>query len=377
MLQCVYELDGTSEAAESLIKEYYSTVNKLPYQIMLVWIQYRLSLQQYEECCRELMQYIDMNYSRDVHPSFNPPLPAANGPSAPSYHTPADSESRDTEYMTLLQLLLFHVLVPLGAHDEALQFLRRADRGRTRHRRPSAAVTSHGALAESNARDRIERIMPEVKEAWISELAALQSAHYTHAAGAAALLAPTQPAIAQAAQPPSTAFHAGLNALHDSTYYARTTTAAPSKLDSDADWDMHRIGQDGSEADEERHDAESTDEETALQPFDPPLPLMPDPWSLQFTWTLYTQSLGNRLYALIHARWPRLANRLRPWALWCWERRSVAFTLLAMLIAWRVLRFLVSFFNLGELPGVTLLVNEIRNLIKIAFISGTGRSIFG
>jgi hypothetical protein len=117
--------------------------------------------------------------------------------------------------------------------------------------------------------------------------------------------------------------------------------------------------------------------DASLHDFPPLQPLQPT-FSVDFDWTAWVSSLGHRLYAALHARGlPRLANVLRALCHFVWVRRRLWFGLLALYFGLRVLAALLRFFRLANLPGVRLLVEELRNFVRIAFISGTGQSLFG
>jgi hypothetical protein len=109
-IQCSYEL-GRSEAfvREHIVERYYGEPAGLTYAVFNVWIQYQLSYRRYEQCCSELIAYIDANFS----------------PQGSYAVMSGDVLVENDRYLALLELLLFHVLVPLKSHDEAIHFLRK------------------------------------------------------------------------------------------------------------------------------------------------------------------------------------------------------------------------------------------------------------
>ena len=198
----------------------------------------------------------------------------------------------------------------------------------------------------------------------------------------------------------SSSFHAGLAALHASTAYSHSTAAAaaeqqllPAVLPDPSatallhtSVDEHIEGEDGDDASAAARSSTSNDASastgggssasSALQPYPPLQPWMPDAWSPSFLWSSWLASFGHRLYASLHPYAPRLANRLRSLAHWAWSKRALWLSLLALYLALRALVALLRFFRLADLPAVRILVHEARNFIRIAFISGTGRSLF-
>ena len=122
--------------------------------------------------------------------------------------------------------------------------------------------------------------------------------------------------------------------------------------------------------------ATSTGASASLRPYPTLQPLLPDPWSPSFVWSVWVASYGHRLYAALHPHAPRLANRMRAMVHWMWTRRGPVIALLLLYLCARLLSVLLRFFRLSDLPGVRLLIDEARNFIRIAFISGTGRSLF-
>jgi hypothetical protein len=106
-------------------------------------VQYEISVQRYEECCQQIIAYIDTHYS------------TATGGGGSSAIAPdlllqdADPAVADARYVSLLEMLLFDVLVPLGSHDEAVSFLRRGRKARRGQAAPPP---------------RDERLAPHIKE---------------------------------------------------------------------------------------------------------------------------------------------------------------------------------------------------------------------
>lgn len=96
----------------------------------LLRLQYHLAYQRYEFCCQELIAYIDAHFS----------------PSSTSQVALSSGESNG-RYLQLMEMLLFHVLVPLRAYDEAIEFLRKGKKHRPGH-----------------SAEKDQRISPEMKE---------------------------------------------------------------------------------------------------------------------------------------------------------------------------------------------------------------------
>jgi hypothetical protein len=337
-------------------------------------MEYHISLQHYEFCCRELVSYIDTHYSTTTAAALLAPSTLIEEDNAPSEGGPPDAR-----YVSLIELLLFHCLVPLGSHDEAIAFLRKGRRSRRQTVGPQP---------------RDERIAPEVKEAWINELIDLQAAGYTHAVAAAKQL--VSAADSHSAQVmPATSFYAGLSALHDATAYTAAAHAGANSLINQSAAMLlppanlpeagylpvvHRLVDEDSDEyrqnESDRIMAEADIRSTALIPFPTLLPIIPTPFDTSFLWSAYIASLGHRVYALLHSHTPRVANRIRAISHWLWSRRSIWGGLLTLYILLRILWMLLRFFRLADLPGVKLLIQEVRNFVRIAFISGTGQSLF-
>lgn len=184
-LQCAAETRGP-EAVDDIVRDCYAKPIYLPFNIFTVWsvstrqqqrqqqldlhsdgwashgrcsltghasllclrfccnrVQYEISVQRYEECCQQIIAYIDTHYST-----------AGSGGGGSSAIAPdlllkdADPAVADARYVSLLEMLLFDVLVPLGSHDEAVSFLRRGRKARRGQAAPP----------------RDERLAPHIKE---------------------------------------------------------------------------------------------------------------------------------------------------------------------------------------------------------------------
>jgi len=106
-------------------------------------VQYEISVQRYEECCQQIIAYIDTHYSTAGGSS------GSSSAIAPDLLLQdADPAVADARFVSLLEMLLFDVLVPLGSHDEAVSFLRRGRKARRGQAAPP----------------RDERLAPHIKE---------------------------------------------------------------------------------------------------------------------------------------------------------------------------------------------------------------------
>jgi hypothetical protein len=201
----------------------------------------------------------------------------------------------------------------------------------------------------------------------------LKSAHVSSAIDAAATAAEDDAL--------STSYHAGLAALHDSSYYTLPPAILP---DEPADMRIaRRIADEHAEDDSMPHvytpvtRGGSSAADCALLSYGSTLqPLMPAPSSESFAWSSYVTSLAYRLYARAHPVWPRGVNGLHSGVIAVWTRRATIIRVIFFIIGWKALVLIARFFRLESMPGATLLMTELRNFLKIAFISGTGRSLF-
>ena len=369
-LQCCFELGRTEEyIREKVVEAFYESSQAMPYDVFHVWIQLQLAHARYEYACKQLIQYLDTHYSTTSAELF---IAYVTSP-------PAEVALANTRYLTLLSLLLFHCLVPLRAYDEAIDFLRKGKR-----------------KLGGNEREKDERIDSELRESWILELQRLKAAKFSTPVAAteeaerrAKLEAEGEDAAAlmgdSSAQPSNDAFHAGLSSLAATTSYSRTTGSLPPALlpPAPTDHSMAATVQRASDDSIEDESAagsggsSSSSDSSSLIPYPPVLSLLPDPTSPSFSLTTYLESLSHRIYFLLWKRFPSLANRLRRSLAWVWERRPLIAAVMLAYVGWRVLKVMVAYFRLAELPGVAMLIAELKNFIKIAFISGTGRSLFG
>ena len=409
LIQCIADAPSAAGAPDrdsqmsELVTTYYSESRLMPYAVFVVWIQWHLSGQHYELACRELIAYLDSNYATSSDARSR--IVAVESPKGEAgIHSAAGGLSADARYTTLLELLLFHTLVPLSAHEEALAFLRKGKRSRA-------------ARGGSGAPQRDERLSPETKERWMGELLELQAQGFTHALAAARQVAAaeahsTAAALAPIAAAPSASaagFRAGLHAMHESTAYALSAPSPhpsqqwplPANLPDSTALVQPSLGR--SEEHIESNDSSSAASgsdsyySAALLPTGPLLPWMSFLGSSApsasaaatasggtlssggvgaWSWSGYLVSCFHRLYFALHPWAPRLANLLRGACSWTWARRGLWTTLLLLYLGGRLLSALLRFFRLTDLPGVRLIVGEIRNFIRIAFISGTGRSLF-
>lgn len=190
--------------------------------------------------------------------------------------------------------------------------------------------------------------------------------------------------VLEAAVVPGSAFHAGLSSLQQTGFYSRLPpallppeaggTAAVASPGSAATAAQEEHGEE--EREKLARASAASSASAPLIPFPALQPLLPSFSHPSFVWQAWVESLGHRLYALLWRRAPRLANLIRRAVAWGWERREVAFVIVGVYVAFRMLTMLARYFRLAHLPGVSLLLDEMRNFIRVAFISGTGRSLF-
>lgn len=83
------------DSVDKYVLQYFSSPVKIPYATFLVWIQFKISRQQYDEVCSHLSDYIKQNqYKLAVE-----------------------------EYDALMELLIFHGLCPLRRYKDAFYVL--------------------------------------------------------------------------------------------------------------------------------------------------------------------------------------------------------------------------------------------------------------
>jgi hypothetical protein len=114
----------------------------------LVRIQLQLSFAHYQQCCTYLISYIDKHYTPSQGTYYSPP------PSSSSSLLPSSS-SIESYYIPLIELLLFHVLVPLHAHDEAIRFLKINRKRISKH---------EGEISTTNRLKHSERLPQDIRE---------------------------------------------------------------------------------------------------------------------------------------------------------------------------------------------------------------------
>ena len=430
-LQCCYELNRSEDYIQhEIVETFYTKTEEMPYDVFLVWAELQVAYQRYKLCCQELIRYIDRHFSQTPMESFVASIPLRAPPTFPTsidtaltttnantshmtqtLITPHELELVNERYLQLMKLLIFDVLVPLGSYDEAIQFLKRGS-GSKKHPRGSATTPQMQQCEQ--------RISYEVRQNWIHQLQVLQTFHVTHAIDAIERAkqqsvleydqyahGPSSPSssppsiaatgtevVFRAANPNASEFHAGLATLDSTTLYQRYPPALMPPSEEMIDTEDEQNGANSTEraCDDEKDGGDDEEEPSAtssrftsifslgskeLIPFPTLQPIIPDPRSHAFVLSNYIRSLGHRLYAILYPRFPSLANRLRLISSWIWHRRSLITSVMIAYVAYRLLTLVVRYFRLAELPGVSLLIQELKNFIKIAFISGTGRSLFG
>lgn len=90
----------------------------------------------------------------------------------------------------------------------------------------------------------------------------------------------------------------------------------------------------------------------------------------------YVHYYASKCYCVVYSLSPRLAKFFAYGVLWLRYHSDSLKLLIFLLLTWRLLQVLFIYFRLGNLPGVHWALQEIKNILKIAFISGSGRPLF-
>lgn len=149
-------------AIDDLVVKYYSSVSFLPVDMMLMWVQEKVSLAQYRVACNGIIDWMANDKKKRIkrskeglHRSLNGDLHHGHdrrghlGGHTSTYHShdthtnhnsteksnkndqhgedgmgPLSAPVANTqEFEDLVELLIFHCFVPLGEYDQALAFL--------------------------------------------------------------------------------------------------------------------------------------------------------------------------------------------------------------------------------------------------------------
>eukprot|EP00808_Paulinella_micropora_P012338 g13559.t1 len=100
-LQSLYELRETDKVAD-LTAKFFHTVDRLPFELFVLWLDLHIALSEY----KLVVEAITMRLERD------------------KARTTGFKSLTAEEYAGLLELLVFHALLPLGAHRQAFHVLR-------------------------------------------------------------------------------------------------------------------------------------------------------------------------------------------------------------------------------------------------------------
>jgi len=123
-LQSLYYLQRFDEVDEFLL-HHYSSFTKIPYDVFVLWAQLKISLRAYETVCQKIVQYLEHDKLKVKLLAVSSSLPSLSPtPSAP-LPTPCLSTE---QYHALIELLVFHGLVPLAQYQQAIEFVRKNPR---------------------------------------------------------------------------------------------------------------------------------------------------------------------------------------------------------------------------------------------------------
>eukprot|EP00462_Mataza_sp_D1_P006943 CAMPEP_0175122632 /NCGR_PEP_ID=MMETSP0087-20121206/1819_1 /TAXON_ID=136419 /ORGANISM="Unknown Unknown, Strain D1" /LENGTH=184 /DNA_ID=CAMNT_0016404281 /DNA_START=46 /DNA_END=597 /DNA_ORIENTATION=+ len=102
-VQVLFELHRYS-LVDDLLLTYYQSLTSLPFEVFVVWLQLKIHLKEYEQATTTVRDFLshEQFVTTRTEPRLNP-----------------------EQYSAIIELLVFHVMVPLGGQSiqEAMQFL--------------------------------------------------------------------------------------------------------------------------------------------------------------------------------------------------------------------------------------------------------------
>jgi Tfp pilus assembly major pilin PilA len=104
LIQCYHSTAEYSEI-DKLIREYYDSIENLNYNLFLLYINSLISQQQYDSAARYLVKYVEAHTKNESSPYL----------------------LSNAEYNQLIELLIFHTLIPQGEYTYSIKFLQSTD----------------------------------------------------------------------------------------------------------------------------------------------------------------------------------------------------------------------------------------------------------
>lgn len=100
-VQCLFEMHRFS-LIDDLLLTYYDSFETIPYDVFVLWVQFKLERKEYEIVASTIVKYLESE--KDI--------------------TVRRQQRLNTEqYSALIELLVFHTLVPLNSAQEGVLFL--------------------------------------------------------------------------------------------------------------------------------------------------------------------------------------------------------------------------------------------------------------